>query len=242
MELQKFERYEFKYILDSDLRKIIEGDVKNFMKIDAFAKQNLNYFVRSLYFDDPSFVNYFEKIDGIKLRHKFRLRTYTNTFDEKIPIFLEVKGRVNQRTYKKRFKIIKSDLNKFEGNDDLIKLNKKDINNDLLNLFIFEKLRKNIRPLILTDYLRAPYISDYDRNFRVTFDNNLVIKKTDSLFKNQNCFARNCLKGYTILEVKFDRRMPKWFHRIVQTYNLRRLSVSKFCVGMENADLVENLE
>ena len=109
-------------------------------------------------------------------------------------------------------------------------------------MFIFEKLRKNIRPLVLTDYLRAPYISDYDRNFRVTFDNNLVIKKTHSLFKNQNCFARNCLKGYTILEVKFDRRMPKWFHRIVQTYNLRRLSVSKFCVGMENADLVENLE
>ena len=36
--------------------------------------------------------------------------------------------------------------------------------------------------------------------------------------------------------------MPKWFHRIVQTYNLRRLSVSKFCVGMEKADLVENLE
>ena len=61
MELQKFERYEFKYILDSDLRKIIEGDVKNFMKIDAFAKQNLNYFVRSLYFDDPSFI-IFEKL------------------------------------------------------------------------------------------------------------------------------------------------------------------------------------
>ena len=103
-------------------------------------------------------LNYFEKIDGIKLRHKFRLRTYTSTFNEKIPIFLEVKGRVNQRTYKKRFKIIKSDLNKFEGNDDLIKLNKKDINNDLLNFFLFEKLRKNIRPLVLTDYLRAPYI------------------------------------------------------------------------------------
>ena len=242
MELQKFERYEFKYILEKDLRIIIERDVKNFMKLDAYAKQNQSYFVRSLYFDDPSFVNYFEKIDGIKLRHKFRLRTYTNEYNENIPIFLEVKGRINQRTYKKRLKIVKSDLIKFEGSDDLIRLNKKDINNDLLNFFMFEKLRKNIRPLVLTDYHRAPYISDYDRNFRVTFDKNLIIKKTDSLFDNKNCFARNCLKGYTILEVKFDRRMPKWFHRIVQTYNLRRLSVSKFCVGMENADLVENLE
>ena len=63
MELQKFERYEFKYILEKDLRIIIERDVKNFMKLDAYAKQNQSYFVRSLYFDDPSFVNYFEKID-----------------------------------------------------------------------------------------------------------------------------------------------------------------------------------
>ena len=87
MELQKFERYEFKYILEKDLRIIIERDVKNFMKLDAYAKQNQSYFVRSLYFDDPSFVNYFEKIDGIKLRHKFRLRTYANEYNENIPIF-----------------------------------------------------------------------------------------------------------------------------------------------------------
>ena len=144
MELQKFERYEFKYILEKDLRIIIERDVKNFMKLDAYAKQNQSYFVRSLYFDDPSFVNYFEKIDGIKLRHKFRLRTYANEYNENIPIFLEVKGRINQRTYKKRLKIFKSDLIKFEGSDDLIRLNKKDINNDLLNFFMFEKLRKKI--------------------------------------------------------------------------------------------------
>ena len=107
---------------------------------------------------------------------------------------------------------------------------------------MYEKLKKNIKPLVLTDYHRSPYVSNYDRNFRVTFDKNLNIKKTDKLYENKNSFARNCLTGYTILEVKFDRRMPKFFHRIIQTYNLTRLSISKFCVGMESSDLVENLE
>ena len=200
MELQKFERYEFKYILEKDLRIIIERDVKNFMKLDAYAKQNQSYFVRSLYFDDPSFVNYFEKIDGIKLRHKFRLRTYTNEYNENIPIFLEVKGRINQRTYKKRLKIVKSDLIKFEGSDDLIKLNK-DINNDLLNFFMFEKLRKNIRPLVLTDYHRAPYISDYDRNFRVTFDKNLIIKKQIVYLIIKIVLPETVLKGIQYLKL-----------------------------------------
>ena len=33
-------------------------------------------------------------------------------------------------------------------------------------------------------------------------------------------------------EVKFDRSIPLWFHRIIQSYNLRRESISKFVLGM----------
>jgi SPX domain protein involved in polyphosphate accumulation len=242
MPLQKFERYEFKYILDTIQRNKIENDVKNFMELDEFAKKNKNYFVRSLYFDDPNYVNYYEKIDGMKLRHKFRLRTYGKDYCQDVPIFLEVKGRVNQRTYKKRIKIEKKNLFKYEGSESNIMIEKDELSNSLINFFVYEKLKKNIKPLVLTDYNRSPYVSNYDRNFRVTFDKNLIIQKTDKLFENNNSFARNCLTGYTILEVKFDRRMPKWFHRIIQTYNLNRLSISKFCVGMERIELVENLE
>ncbi len=170
MKLQKFERYEFKYILDTIQREKIENDVKNFMELDNFAKKNKSYFVRSLYFDDPNYINYYEKIDGMKLRHKFRLRTYGKDYSQDIPIFLEVKGRINQRTYKKRLKIDKKDLSKFEGLEDSIKISKDEMRNDLISFFTYERLKKNIKPMVLTDYQRSPYVSNYDRNFRVTFD------------------------------------------------------------------------
>ena len=51
---------------------------------------NENFAVRSLYFDDPNYVNYYEKIDGMKLRHKFRLRTYGKTCSQDVPIFLDI--------------------------------------------------------------------------------------------------------------------------------------------------------
>ncbi|MBT6601641.1 MAG: VTC domain-containing protein [Nitrospina sp.] len=47
--------------------------------------------------------------------------------------------------------------------------------------------------------------------------------------------------GFTILEVKFHRRIPAWFHRIIQVHNLRRVSFSKFCKGMEATGQVVDL-
>ena len=89
MKLQKFERYEFKYILNANLRKKIQSDVSKFMRVDEFASENKKYFVRSLYFDDAFSTEYFNKIDGMKVRHKFRIRTYGENFSQEIPIFLE---------------------------------------------------------------------------------------------------------------------------------------------------------
>ena len=69
--------------------------------------------------------------------------------------------------------------------------------------------------------------------FRLTFDQNLKCKNLNKNLKNilinQDIM---CKAGFTILEVKFDRSIPLWFHRIIQSYNLNRQSISKFVLGM----------
>ena len=49
--------------------------------------------------------NFFEKVDGMKTRRKYRLRTYGKSLEENAPIFFEVKGRNLERTYKKRMNV-----------------------------------------------------------------------------------------------------------------------------------------
>ena len=242
ISIQTFERYEFKYFLTKNLRTKIENDISKFMTIDQNAKLNNKYFVRSLYFDDDFSTEYYNKTDGMKIRHKFRLRTYSSNKEENIPIFLEIKGRNNQRTYKKRITILKKNLSFFENKIIPNSLDQELLNNEIISKFFFEKFRRNISPKIITDYWRSPYVSEYDRYFRLTFDNDITIKKTNRLFENNNSFIRKCLPGFSILEIKFNRRIPKWFHRIIQSYNLTRLSISKFCLGMETADISINLE
>ena len=72
-KFQKFFRYEFKYVLPNKVRYRIENEISHFMKLDSFAQTLPNY----------------EKIDGIRSRKKFRLRTYSDQLNDSPLIFLE---------------------------------------------------------------------------------------------------------------------------------------------------------
>ena len=239
-ENQILYRYEFKYILNKKTSDQIEKEARNFMIYDGHVKKELNnkYFVRSLYFENNFSSNFYEKVDGMKIRRKYRLRTYSNFFDPKVPIFFEVKGRISERTYKKRINIKNKYLNLFLSQSQNFNLLDLYPNNEMIINFIFDSFRKNLKPLILVDYKRRPYINKFGLYFRLTFDTNLLSSKTNNLFSNDKYSSwLECKAGYTILEVKFDRSIPAWFHRVIQCYNLKRRSVSKFVLGMSSSGL-----
>ena len=95
-ENQLFQRYEFKYILSKEVSDKIEDEARNFMSFDNFVQKKLNnqYFVRSLYYENIFSSNFFEKVDGMKIRRKYRIRTYAKTLDIDTPIFFEIKRRI----------------------------------------------------------------------------------------------------------------------------------------------------
>lgn len=240
---QLFARYEFKYLLGSLLCQRIEKEVIHFMDYDGFSHPEFDnkYPVRSLYFDNLLSSNYYEKTDGIKTRRKFRIRTYADQKDTISPIFLEAKGRHNERTYKTRIEIRSEHIPLFTHSTNYSGLISLYEGSDLIESFVYEKIRKRVKPVVLVDYMRRPYTSPFDTNFRLTFDGQLTAIACDMLFPNQPLRKFQCVPGYTILEVKFNRRIPAWFHRIIQAYDLRRLSISKFCKGMEYCSLAEDL-
>ena len=238
---QIFSRFEFKYIINKNLSKVIQQEVKNFTTNDDFTKKKDKYLVRSLYFDNNIFTNFKEKIDGIKNRHKFRIRTYSMKKNELVPMYLEMKGRDNQRTFKNRTKIEIDDLKSFCGNKDLFHLKKKYLDNKLINQFIFDFYRKKILPKVIIDYNRKALLSKNGLYFRLTFDSDIKACSSQDLFeKNHNW--KECISGNDILEVKFDLNIPPWFHRIIQNYQLKRISVSKFVLGMEYTNLAHDYE
>jgi hypothetical protein len=232
---QLFERYEFKFILPDKLRKSIEKEIGVFMRFDGHVTGGgaSSYFVRSLYFDTKNKANFYDKIDGVKNRKKFRLRTYRRNLGAS-PVYLELKTRKINRVSKKRVRIDEADNIFFSRDLDVDYINSRYPGSDLIDNFCFAALRDGISPKVIVDYVRAPYVSDYDMNFRVTLDSELRCASSKTLFDGAPAITK-VLSGYSIMEVKFNRRIPAWFHKLIQAYDLERVSVSKFVLGMRNA-------
>lgn len=231
-------------MLHKRLRDEVESELGNFLQFDPFVagRPNNQYFVRSLYFDDPVNSAFYDKIDGLHTRSKFRIRTYTDDPEEDVPQFMEEKGRYNNRVFKHRTPIAPLHIGRgstaaivdalLAGQDD----------DPTLGKFRFEFYRKQIRPVALVDYRRRPYVSRYDPEFRVTFDEKLRGTLTDSLFPPRTHKNVDLLTGYTVMEVKFGHQLPSWFHRIIQSYELRRVSLSKICETMGGLGIAIDLQ
>ena len=237
-----FARYEFKYILSASLCREIEQELQHFLQYDPFVlhKDNHQYQVRSLYFDDPVYSAFYDKVDGLHSRYKYRLRTYSLTELDNTPLFLETKGRHNNLVYKHRTPVARgglswADLTRQELLHAIFTYGEA---SRVLEQFSFDCVRKRLQAVALIDYQRRPYISKFDASFRLTFDSQLQVTQTERLFPSpaMSC-ARKILPGYVILEVKFRHHMPAWFHAIIQAYELQRVSVSKICAGMKSLGL-----
>lgn len=237
-----FSRFEFKYILPLELRDEVERELKFFLEFDPFveATPQHRYFVRSLYYDDPDFTCFHDKHDGLHTRWKFRVRTYTDNPEDGTPYFLEIKGRYNNLVFKHRAPVnAKPGEMVIRGAELSDHLLRHVPDGPLRTQFLYELLRKDLRPVALVDYNRRPYISKYDPHFRLTFDDHLRGTATDSLFPDRCDRQRNLLLGYTVVEVKFRRQIPSWFHRIIQSYNLWRVSISKICTACEGLEIAK---
>jgi len=225
-----FLRFEFKYVLDRRTRDALEAAMQPFLDLDPFVARQpgSRYFVRSLYFDDARFSAFHDKIDGRLHREKFRLRTYGRALDDPAPWFLEQKGRHDCLVFKHRTPLSSVIDRRARGERLARQVLASAPAGDLRSRFEVAYLRDGIRPYVLVDYERRPYVSRFDPDFRVTFDSDLAARASDTM-ATSSAQARGLLRGYTVMEVKFRRVIPAWFQRLVQAFELRRRSVSKVC-------------
>lgn len=218
-------RNELKFIINASDAEKLKYNLSLLMTVDANSKNKDNtYLIRSLYFDDDDSTAYYEKMDGVEFRKKYRIRIYN--YDDKF-IRLECKYKHDNMTSKDQMLIDKDICSKIvEGRLDEFDLSK----DNLLTKFILDYKLKHLKPSIIVDYKRLAY-TYHVSDVRVTFDSNIK-----SGLYNYNLFDENATTygvisdDEVVLEVKFNEVLPEAIAIILTTVPTFRQAFSKFAV------------
>ena len=218
-------RNEIKFVINKDTAEILKNKLSHLMDIDANSTSEDNsYFIRSLYFDDTYSNAYYEKIDGVEYRKKYRIRLYNKDTSF---IRLECKYKHENKTSKDQILIDKSICDKIiNGNIEDLDISKP----NLLTKFVIDYRSRNLKPSIIVDYKRLAYtypVSDV----RVTFDSKIRSGRYDYNLYDEDLTTYKIIDdNEVVLEVKFNEILPESIAIVLSTVPMIRQAFSKFAI------------
>ena len=229
-------RYEFKYKIEMTFIPQIRDFIRPYATIDDHIKDNTHnkYTVRSIYFDTPELDSYYEKMDGIKIRKKLRVRTYDDANDY---AFLEIKRKYVNCIMKERSRLPFSTIERLINAPEhsVYEFPVQDYNARLVSgKFLYNLLKKGLIPTLLVVYEREAYQEKIISQNRLTVDSQIrALSRPDLSDIQVNDNFVQVTTDQAILELKFDATMPKWMKSLCAQFRLKKQSYSKYCMGLE---------
>lgn len=230
--MSKKYRHELKFILSESQAEILKYRLSMIMDVDTNSVNEDNtYFIRSLYFDDVYNTAYYEKVDGLEKRAKYRIRIYN--LDDSF-IRLERKEKDRDLTHKEQVKLTKEEcIDIINGNYDNFDLSK----DGLIKDFIMKYKLNQIKPDVIVDYKRLAYTYPVE-DTRVTFDEDIRSGRFNCDLFDKDILSYEVLEPKeVVLEVKFNNGIPSHIASVIMTIPSIRLAVSKFALCKEKKEV-----
>lgn len=221
MELKKVLRQEHKYLLDTAQSAYYEGEVSKMLPPDSHNGEQ-GYRVRSLYFDTLSDRDLTEKLSGVELRRKLRLRVY---LPDSSFVLLEMKQKQNMNQLKRSLKLSR------EHAERLIK-------GDYSPLLTYSEpfaaecygvmQMHCYRPKVIVDYWRKAFVLP-ENNTRITFDRHLTASTMFGRFFEDNPGLYPTMHpSATVMEVKYHHFLLTYVKNLMSECNKSSTAVSKY--------------
>ena len=213
-------RHEWKHEITVSDMIAIRHRLRAVAKIDPNAIDG-KYFIRSLYFDNLSDKVLREKLDGVNIREKFRIRYYNG--DTGL-IRLEKKSKWNGLGSKQSDTLTRDEAQSVvDGELDWMPVSDRPLVQEL-----YSKMKaQGLRPKTIVDYTREPFVYA-PGNVRVTLDFNIRTGLNCTDFLNLNCVTIPARDAPVILEVKWDTFLPDIIRDAVQLEGRHTAAFSKY--------------
>ena len=227
MAIKSFKRFEKKFILTSEQYNKLLPILLNYMNLDKHCKVGENYNIYNIYYDTLNNDVIRHSISKPYYKEKLRLRSYNvpNSLDDKV--FLELKKKINGIVNKRRVVMTLCEVYEFLENRK--KPNFDDYENNQVIREIEYYLSKNkVYPNVYIGYSRKALFGKDDKEFRVTFDNEITARR-NYLYLTSGCFGYDILgENKYLMEVKFLGSIPLWFTKILSDLKIYNTHYSKY--------------
>lgn len=220
-------RHELKFLMDNAAQIPIRMRLSEVLKLDAHINHAGYYTVRSLYFDDYYNSAYREKDMSILNRQKYRIRLYNNSDQV---IHLERKIKSNNYILKESTTLSREEAQALQEGDYLVLKNSQD---RLKNIFYHECVTKLLRPRVVVDYEREPYIMD-EGTVRITFDKDICAGVDElDIFNPKMAMVSALPPNQMVMEVKYTSFLPSIVRDVLPSQAAFQTSLSKYVLCCE---------
>lgn len=179
------------------------------------------YWIRSLYFDNQADKALREKLDGVDMREKFRIRYYNG---DAAVIHLEKKSKRNGLCSKQSAELTAAEAQSIVDGDWTWMLSS---GRPLVRELYSKMNAQGLRPRTIVDYMREPFVYT-PGNVRVTLDYDIRTGLGCTDFLNPGCITVPAGDAPIILEVKWDTFLPEIIRDAVQLSGRRAGAFSKY--------------
>lgn len=223
-------RHELKYLLNLQEAALLRARLNPIMQKDKHVNEDGEYMIRSLYFDDIYHSAYMEKDAGIYARRKYRIRVYGCSDSV---ISFERKTKRDQYIFKESARITREQTDRIlEGDYRFLEKSE----NPLLQELYYEFTGKILRPRVMVDYEREPYVMEAG-DVRITFDKHVRGSSGFDLFDPTLPTVDVIPGDKVVLEVKFTQFLPSILREILPPKSLENSAVSKFVLCCDSCPL-----
>jgi len=229
-------REELEFLVHHSVRERLLERWRPYLVRAPFTNEHAVSSVLSQYYDSPSLTFYHEKLDGIRLRNKVRLRTYGHRFEAGRTTILEIKHRSDARVRKLRYVLPDFDGSQLDpacwSFDDP----------DVEAAFLTLRERHRLRASAQVYYQREAYEGAVEDDIRITFDTCLIGLHPGERLSRRLLYdpARRLLpETLSILEVKATRGIPAWVHQGIIAGELQQQTIPKYVSAVEALGLPE---
>lgn len=217
-----FKRYELKYLLTQAQKESILATMKPHMDPDPYGRTT----IRNIYFDTDTYRLIRRSVDKPVYKEKLRIRSYRKA-DPGTPVFVELKKKYKGLVYKRRLAMPEKQAMDWICGGFCCP-QETQISREIDYFLAFYG---DLHPTVFLSYEREAYYARDGSDFRITFDENILCRRTELSLEADPGGTPILEEGMVLMEIKCAGGIPLWMTRVLTSEHIYKTPFSKYGIA-----------